>query len=122
MYLFIWFKDIITEKEWNHRVGKRCSAFAFKVKNNQIKLDRISENELNNLKILWADDKCVENLRISAKNHHGGGDVPASGTHTDGSITIVEHIKKLVSVFYIKYMIIFLFFDKSDFAKLQLKL
>lgn len=86
-------------KQWEHKAAIRYSDFVSKIKGKKVRLDHIPENVLNSWKTLWADEKSVEKSKINANNRRGHGNERATGTHIDGSITIGEHRKRLVSIF-----------------------
>jgi len=101
------------KRQWEIKASLRYSDFISRIKKNGTNPGYVTDIVWENWMRLWQAPENVAKSETNKKNRRGGREA-AIGTHTSGSISIGEHRKKLVSIYFTQYI----FFDKIHFPYL----
>jgi len=91
------------KRHWLVKAAIKYRNFISKIKGGGVRPGVVPEHVWERWTQLWGSNESKKKSETNAKNRRGGREV-AAGTHTCGSISIGEHSKKLVSIYFTNYI------------------
>jgi len=91
------------KRHWLVKTAIKYRNFISKIKGGGVRQGYVPEHVWEKWTQLWGSDESKKKSETNAKNRRDGREV-ATRTHTCGSISIGEHRKKLVSIYFTNYI------------------